>query len=335
MKRNLAVLLTCLLACTLVTPSALAWQSSKKKKKSSKITSPVVPAGQELSVSIVENLDSGKAELGDEFHGNLVEPIVVNGTTLYPKGSDVTGRVVTARDSGRLSRPGILELELTEVRSGTRKSALHTDPWRLEGKSHTKSNVTKIGGGAAAGAIIGAIAGGGKGAAIGAAVGAGAGTAVAAATGKQEAKVESEAVLTFVTSAPSTTATTTSTSAASSSTASAPRSGVKSYDDDDPEARIFSSRDRRVIRNCFRDHQSDLPPGLAKRESLPPGLQRQLEKNGTLPPGLQKRVQPLPAVCENELPRLPRDLERVIFSRRIMLINSAHKILDLFDLDEE
>ncbi len=344
MKRNLAIVLTCLLACVLATP-ALAWQSSTKKKKSAKITSPVVPPGQELNVRVIESLDSGKAEPGDEFHGTLTDPIVVDGKTLYAKGADVTGRVVTARDSGRLSRPGILELELTEVRFGTKKSALHTDPWRLEGKSHTKSNVTKIGGGAAAGAIIGAIAGGGKGAAIGAAVGAGAGTAVAAATGKQEAKVESEAVLTFVTSepraaktaspAPETESSTASEKPGESKPADSKSREVKSYDDDDPAAQSFSARDRRVIRTCFQDHESELPPGLAKREKLPPGLQRQLEKNGTLPPGLQKRVQPLPAVCEKELPRLPRDLERVVFSRRVMIINAASKILDLFDLDEE
>ena len=28
-------------------------------------------------------------------------------------------------------------------------------------------------------------------------------------------------------------------------------------------------------------------------------------------------------------------LERVVFSRRVMIINAAYKILDLFDLDEE
>ncbi|MCI0353501.1 MAG: hypothetical protein L0099_00465 [Acidobacteria bacterium] len=336
MKRHLSVFLALLLAGVLATP-ALAWQTTKKKKKTtSKITSPVVPAGTELSVRIIEDLDSGKAQPGDDFHGTLTEPIVANGTTLYPQGADITGRVAAARDSGRLSRPGVLELELTLVKSGTKQSRLTTEPFKIEGKSHTKSNVTKIGGGAAAGAIIGAIAGGGKGAAIGAAVGAGAGTAVAAATGKQEAKVESEAVLVFVTSAPSTAATTSSTGTASSSAASTSSSaGVKSYDDDDPAALSFNARDRRVINTCFREHASDLPPGLAKRESLPPGLQRQLEKNGTLPPGLQKRVHPLPAVCENDLPRLPRDLERVIFSRRVMLIDSAYKILDLFDLDEE
>ena len=66
-----------------------------------------------------------------------------------------------------------------------------------QGKSHTKSNVTKIGGGAAAGAVIGAIAGGGKGAAIGAGVGAGAGTGLAYATGKQQAVFPAESLVTF------------------------------------------------------------------------------------------------------------------------------------------
>jgi hypothetical protein len=69
----------------------------------------------------------------------------------------------------------------------------------VKGKGHTKSNATKIGGGAAAGALIGALAGGGKGAAIGAGVGAGAGTGVAVATGKEEAVVPVETALTFTT----------------------------------------------------------------------------------------------------------------------------------------
>jgi hypothetical protein len=66
-----------------------------------------------------------------------------------------------------------------------------------KGKSHTKSNATKIGGGAAAGALIGALAGGGKGAAIGAGVGAGAGTGVAYATGKQDVTLGAERSYTF------------------------------------------------------------------------------------------------------------------------------------------
>lgn len=287
-----------------------------------------IPAGSLVNVRITENLSSETAQPGDTFHGVLETPLEVNGKTIYPRGSAVTGRVRAVETSGRLSRPGVLELELIRVESGGKSSALSTDPWILKGKSHTKSNVTKIGGGAALGTIIGAIAGGGKGAAIGAGVGAAAGTGVAAATGKQPAKVESEAVITFTTTAAAS-------APLSSSSAAAPAPAPRSYDEETPEARSFSARDRRIIRACFADHASDLPPGLAKRDELPPGLERQMERNGTLPPGLQKRVQPLPQVCESQLAPLPGDLERVVYNRRVMLINADYLILDAFDVDTE
>ena len=38
--------------------------------------------------------------------------------------------------------------------------------------------------------------------------------------------------------------------------------------------------------------QGNLPPGLAKRDRLPPGLEKHLWKHGSLPPGLQKKVDP-------------------------------------------
>ncbi|MGH9579795.1 MAG: hypothetical protein ACRD2R_02275 [Terriglobales bacterium] len=328
MKHRTYAILALLLIATLATPAALAYQ---KKKKSTKAAA--VPAGTPVHVRIIGDMSSATARPGDLFHGTLAQAIVSGGKTLYPKGADVTGRVVAAKSSGRLSAPGILELELTSVRNGSMTSKLYTEPFKIEGESHTKSNVTKIGGGAAAGAVIGAIAGGGKGAAIGAAVGAGAGTGVAAATGKKEAKVESEAILDFMTMEPPAAAA----SSAANTSAVTPAGQVKSYEDDAENSGgyIFSARDRRVIRTCFREHASSLPPGLAKREELPPGLERQLQKNGTLPPGLQKRVQPLPALCEEQLPGLSGSLERVVYGGRVMLIDGASKILDIFYLDDE
>src|SRR5205085_7394302 len=48
----------------------------------------------------------------------------------------------------------------------------------------------------------------------------------------------------------------------------------------------------RVIREYA--HAGSLPPGLAKREALPPGLREQLREHAALPPGLQKRLVPVP-----------------------------------------
>ena len=301
----------------------------------------VIPAGTEISVRISENLSSETAQAGDLFHGNLVEPIVVDQHVIFRSGSEVTGTVLAAHRSGRLSDPGVLELGLTSVRSEGRTADLNVDTVRLKGESHTKSDVTKIGGGAAAGAIIGAIAGGGKGAAIGAGAGAAAGTGVAAATGKKDAKVESESVLTWTTAgdseevrrAPD------SDSAPRPSPPAASSAPSGSRDDEGDEGngdwQLFSARDRRTIRTCFQQNESSLPPGLAKREQLPPGLEKQLERNGTLPPGLEKRVQPLPDVCENQLGPLPQGAWRGVYSRRVMLIDQDSRILDTFDLDGE
>ena len=108
-------------------------------------------------------------------------------------GSPVKGKVTYVNRSGRLHKPGALTLRLTSINGET----VYSSRVSRQGKSHTKSNATKIGGGAGAGALIGAVAGGGKGAAIGAAAGAGAGTGVAAATGKQEVRIPAESVLTF------------------------------------------------------------------------------------------------------------------------------------------
>ena len=88
-----------------------------------------------------------------------------------PKGADVNGRVTDVHKSGRLSEPGELDLVVTTLSSGRIATSVQTQPLVVKGQSHTKSNATKIGGGAALGAVIGAIAGGGKGAAIGTVVG--------------------------------------------------------------------------------------------------------------------------------------------------------------------
>lgn len=55
----------------------------------------------------------------------------------------------------------------------------------------------------------------------------------------------------------------------------------------------------------FREYRGSLPPGLAKREALPPGLRNQLRERGELPPGLQKRLIPVPAPWVTRLPPLP------------------------------
>jgi hypothetical protein len=152
-----------------------------------------IPAGTKVSIRTDSELKSGTQQVGESFEGVLENAIVVNGQTVAPRGSTVKGKVTSSKDSGRLHAPGYLAIRLTSVNG----IPVSSSSVARQGKSHTKSNVVKIGGGTAAGALIGGLAGGGKGAAIGAGVGAGAGTGVAAATGKQQAVIPAESLLSF------------------------------------------------------------------------------------------------------------------------------------------
>ena len=147
-----------------------------------------VPAGTRITIRTDSQISSASAHAGQSFHANLVKDLVVNGKTIAKAGAPAKGKVTYAKSSGRLHAPGEVTIRLTSIQLEDGKTlAVSTSGFHAKGKSHTKSNVTKIGGGAAAGALIGGLAGGGKGALIGTAVGAGAGTGVAAATGKEEA----------------------------------------------------------------------------------------------------------------------------------------------------
>jgi hypothetical protein len=98
-----------------------------------------------------------------------------------------------------------------------------------------------------------------------------------------------------------------------------------------PEAeRVFTTEEIALVKNYFRDHRSGLPPGLAKREKLPPGLERQLRKNGTLPPGLQKKMQPLPVELERQMRRLPTGWRRVVIAGNVILMNE--KTAAIYDI---
>jgi len=157
------------------------------------VNAATIPAGTKVTVRMGSELSSATAKAGETWKGTVAKDVVVDGNTVAKTGDDVTGKVTLAKSSGRLHAPGQLTLRLTSVNG----EAVSSSPYGRKGKSHTKSNATKIGGGAAAGAVIGAIAGGGKGAAIGTLAGGAAGTGVAAYTGKQEAVIPAETVMTF------------------------------------------------------------------------------------------------------------------------------------------
>lgn len=162
----------------------------------------IIDQGTQLTVRLIDPIDSEKNQTGDIFHATLNAPLTSDGAEAVPAGVELTGHLVDVKSAGKFAGQSVVVLQLDSLSSGGKSYSLQTDQYRKEGKSRGKNTAEKVGGGAIIGGIIGAIAGGGKGAAIGTAAGAGVGGGAQAASKSQQIKLPSETVLNFTLQAP-------------------------------------------------------------------------------------------------------------------------------------
>lgn len=156
-----------------------------------------VPAGTQLVVRMIDDVDSQTAQVGQTYRASIDEPVVIDGRTAIPRGADVITKLVELKEPGKITGGGQLTLDLASVTINGRTTEVASQTVTQAGESGKQDSAKVIGGTAALGAIIGAIAGGGKGAAIGAVSGAGAGTAIRVMTQGARVRVPSETRLTF------------------------------------------------------------------------------------------------------------------------------------------
>src|SRR5437762_10742003 len=209
MRRIVYLLLVAALAANLIgcnTDASTAGADSRSKsyepfkKPERKV---VIPSGTRFRVALIDAVSSDKSRPGDSFMASLAEPIAVDGKTILEKGTRVRGRVLDAKESGRVKGRASIELTLTSIMRDNGESVnIATKPYSAVAESTKKRDAAIIGGGAGIGAAIGAIAGGGRGAVIGAAVGGGAGSGTVLATKGKEIHYAPETRLTFTLAQP-------------------------------------------------------------------------------------------------------------------------------------
>jgi hypothetical protein len=161
-----------------------------------------LPAGTTLVIRMIDDVDSERDRVGQEFRASIDEPVMLNGQVVIPRGADVIAKLIDDKEAGKISGRTELTIDLVSVQVNERMVDINTSEITRKGDSQTRRTAGLAGGGAALGAIIGAIAGGGKGAAIGAVTGAGAGGAVAVVTKGQKVRIPSETRLEFTTQYP-------------------------------------------------------------------------------------------------------------------------------------
>src|SRR5262245_24924573 len=72
-----------------------------------------VPANTLIYVRMLQPLSSASARTGQHFSATLDEPLMIEDQVAAPRGSEISGKVVAARESGRLHNAGYLRITLT------------------------------------------------------------------------------------------------------------------------------------------------------------------------------------------------------------------------------
>jgi hypothetical protein len=157
-----------------------------------------LPEGTNLTVRMIDGVDSRVNRVGQKFAASLDEPVLLNGETVIPRGADVVVKLTDSKESGRLAGRAELTLDLVSVSVNGKMVDVNTQTVSRKSSSRGKRTAKVAGGATALGAIIGAVAGGGKGAAIGAGAGAAAGVGAEVITKGQRVRIPSETRLTFV-----------------------------------------------------------------------------------------------------------------------------------------
>jgi hypothetical protein len=162
----------------------------------------MLPSDSEISVRMIDSIDSEKDDPGKEFRASLEDPIMIGSDVVAPKGADATVRLAREKESGKLAGKTELEVDLVSIRVGGQTVPVASSSVTEYSNSRAARTAKSAAAVGAIGAIIGAIAGGGKGAAIGAGAGAAAGAGAQVFMKGQRVMIPSETVLTFTTRDP-------------------------------------------------------------------------------------------------------------------------------------
>ena len=161
-----------------------------------------LPAGTTLRLQLRSAVASDTSKVEDAVRAELRQAVTVDGKTVLPTGTELTGAVTEVEQSGRVKGRAHVAYRFNSLNYNGERYPITTAPLSHEAEATKGEDATKIAVGAGAGAALGAILGGGDGAAKGAAIGGAAGTGAVLATRGKEVRVGSGAEVTTRLTAP-------------------------------------------------------------------------------------------------------------------------------------
>lgn len=158
-----------------------------------------LPSGSAIDVTLNTTISSKDANVGDSWSGTVRNAAFIDGRTLVPAGSAVSGTVTSVKAAHKGDR-AMLDLGMHSFTVDGRDYRVHGSMESVEAGSTRARNLGAIAGSAAAGALVGqAVGGSTKSTVIGAVVGGGVATGVVAKSDGYQVVLKPGVALTFTT----------------------------------------------------------------------------------------------------------------------------------------
>jgi len=126
-----------------------------------------VPAGTRLVVRMIDTVDSKRHRAGHKFRGQLEGALVVDGTTMVPRGAFLYGTVTAAKSSGRMAGSAQMAMEFTDIMIDDQLYPIATGGLAAQSSGEGGRTVGRTASAAAVGGLIGGSYGARTGAKVG------------------------------------------------------------------------------------------------------------------------------------------------------------------------
>ncbi len=103
-----------------------------------------IPAGTEVTVRLQVAFSSADSRAGDSFQAVLDEAVIVDGKTLVPRGTPVTGSVIAAKAAGDEHDPGYLRVTLVSMALDGKSIPLQTSGIFAKGGAYARRKIPTL-----------------------------------------------------------------------------------------------------------------------------------------------------------------------------------------------
>lgn len=101
----------------------------------------VVPANTIIYVRLRQSVTSATAQTGQSFAAVLDQPLQVDNQTVAPQGAEISGKVLAARESGRMHTAGYVRITLSSITLNGKTLAMQTNSAIAGGSSLRNRNL--------------------------------------------------------------------------------------------------------------------------------------------------------------------------------------------------